>query len=58
MEVPEILLSGHHENICKWRKKESLRRTLLPRPDLLEQYALNKEEEKMLAEVREELNRQ
>ena len=58
MEVPEILLSGHHENIRKWRKKESLRRTLLRRPDLLEQYALNKEEEKMLAEVREELNRQ
>ena len=58
MEVPEILLSGHHENIRKWRKKESLRRTLLRRPDLLEQYELNKEEEKMLAEVREELNRQ
>lgn len=58
MEVPEILLSGHHENIRKWRKKESLRRTLLRRPDLLEQYELNKEEEKMLAEVREELSRQ
>ena len=58
MEVPAILLSGHHENIRKWRKKESLRRTLLRRPDLLEQYELNKEEEKMLAEVREELNRQ
>ena len=58
MEVPEILLSWHHENIRKWRKKESLRRTLLRRPDLLEQYELNKEEEKMLAEVREELNRQ
>ena len=29
MEVPEILLSGHHENIRKWRKKQSLRRTLL-----------------------------
>ena len=56
--MPEILLSGHHENIRKWRKKESLRRTLLRRPDLLEQYELNKEEEKMLAEVREELNRQ
>ncbi len=55
MEVPEVLLSGHHENIRKWRKKESLRRTLLRRPDLLEHYELNKEEAKMLAEIKAEL---
>ena len=55
MEVPEVLLSGHHENIRKWRKKESLRRTLERRPDLLEHYELNKEEAKMLAEIRAEL---
>lgn len=55
MEVPEILLSGHHENIRKWRKKESLRRTLERRPDLLEHYELNKEEETMLAEIKAEL---
>lgn len=55
MEVPEILLSGHHENIRKWRKKESLRRTLLRRPDLLEHYKLNKEEANMLAEIKAEL---
>ncbi len=55
MEVPEVLLSGHHENIRKWRKKESLRRTLLRRPDLLEHYELNKEESKMLAEIKAEL---
>ena len=55
MEVPEILLSGHHENIRKWRKKESLRRTLLRRPDLLEHYELNKEEANMLAEIKAEL---
>lgn len=55
MEVPEVLLSGHHENIRKWRKKESLRRTLLRRPDLLEHYELNKEEANMLAEIKAEL---
>lgn len=55
MEVPEILLSGHHENIRKWRKKQSLRRTLLRRPDLLEQYALNQEEEALLEEIKAEL---
>lgn len=55
MEVPEILLSGHHENIRRWRKKESLRRTLLRRPDLLEQYVLDPEERKMLAEIKAEL---
>lgn len=55
MEVPEILLSGHHENIRKWRKKQSLRRTLLRRPDLLEQYTLNQEEEGLLEEIKAEL---
>ncbi len=34
--VPEILLSGHHENIEKWQEEESIRRTELKRPDLLE----------------------
>lgn len=36
MEVPEILLSGHHAKIDNWRRKESIRRTFLRRPDLLE----------------------
>ena len=35
METPEILLSGHHANIEKWRREQSLRRTLERRPDLL-----------------------
>ena len=34
-KVPDILLSGHHENIDKWRKEESIKRTKLRRPDLL-----------------------
>ena len=36
MRVPDILLSGHHENIRKWRKEQALRATLEKRPDLLE----------------------
>lgn len=36
MKVPEVLLSGHHENIKKYREEESLKRTLERRPDLLE----------------------
>ena len=35
LEVPEVLLSGHHENINKWREKESIKRTNERRPDLL-----------------------
>jgi len=37
MKVPEVLLSGHHANIAAWRKEESLKRTKLRRPDLLEE---------------------
>ena len=35
MEAPEILLSGHHANIEKWRRQQSLQRTLERRPDML-----------------------
>lgn len=52
--VPEVLLSGHHENIRKWRLKESLRKTYLKRPDLLEKRILNREEKKFLDEIIEE----
>lgn len=51
---PEVLLSGHHENIRKFRLKESLRLTLQVRPDLLENRSFTKEERKLLDEVLEE----
>ena len=38
MEVPEILLSGHHQNIAKWRKEQSILVTKERRPDLFEKY--------------------
>ncbi len=53
MKVPEVLMSGHHENIRKWRLKESLRKTLERRPDLLDKYQANEEELKMLQLLRE-----
>jgi tRNA (guanine-N1)-methyltransferase len=49
--VPKVLISGHHENIRKYRIKESLKRTLERRPDLLESKALNQEEKKMVDEL-------
>lgn len=47
-KVPEVLLSGHHENIEKWRQKQSLLRTKQRRPDLFEKYKISLEEEKLL----------
>jgi tRNA (guanine37-N1)-methyltransferase len=45
LSVPEILLSGHHAEVEKWRRLESLRRTAERRPDLLARYPLTEEEE-------------
>ncbi|MCJ7836352.1 tRNA (guanosine(37)-N1)-methyltransferase TrmD [Cuneatibacter sp. NSJ-177] len=47
--VPEVLLSGHHANIEKWRREQSLERTLRWRPDLLEQALLTKKDREYLA---------
>ena len=52
--VPEVLLSGNHEKIRRWRLKESLRTTYRNRPDLLKKRALNEEEQLLLCEVMEE----
>ncbi|MDD4238662.1 MAG: tRNA (guanosine(37)-N1)-methyltransferase TrmD [Desulfotomaculaceae bacterium] len=49
--VPEVLLSGHHEEIRKWRRRHSLLRTLARRPDLLEQAELTREDKTILREV-------
>lgn len=50
-QVPEILLSGHHENIRLWRKKQSLLLTLLNRPDLLLQRTYDREERRLLEDI-------
>ncbi len=43
-DVPQVLLSGHHGNIEKWRREQSLERTLIHRPDLLEEANLSKKD--------------
>ena len=50
--VPDVLLSGHHEAIRKWRLAQSLKRTLARRPDLLRRRTATKEEAKLLAQLR------
>lgn len=54
-EVPEILLSGHHANIAKWRREQSLIRTVKKRPDLLETAELTTKERQFVERLREEL---
>jgi len=54
MRVPDVLLSGHHEKIRKWRKEQALRATLAKRPDLLETAHLDDEARSMLKRIREE----
>ncbi len=51
MEVPEILRSGHHAEIERWRRRESLKRTFDRRPDLLRAAKLSDEDRKYLAEL-------
>ncbi|HCL04310.1 MAG TPA: tRNA (guanosine(37)-N1)-methyltransferase TrmD [Lachnoclostridium phytofermentans] len=50
-KVPEVLLSGHHANIEKWRREQSIIRTLKNRPELLEEAVLSKKEEQFLEQL-------
>ena len=52
--VPAVLLSGHHADIQRWRWRESLKRTLLRRPDLLDSAPLNAEQRRLLAQLKKE----
>ncbi|MDH4222143.1 MAG: tRNA (guanosine(37)-N1)-methyltransferase TrmD [candidate division Zixibacteria bacterium] len=54
LKVPEVLLSGNHEKIRMWRRKEALKRTLELRPDLLEKIELGEEDKKLVAEIEKE----
>ncbi len=56
MRVPEVLLSGHHANITKWRKKQSILATIKKRTDLFEKFKqkqLTKQEKEILKEIEE-----
>lgn len=56
-KVPPVLLSGHHANIEKWRREQSLLRTMEKRPDLFEKCELTKADKKFLAKLSEERKR-
>jgi len=55
MEVPEALLSGNHEEIRKWRRKEALKRTILRRTDLMEHFQPTKEDAALMRQIMEEM---
>ncbi len=52
MTVPDVLMSGHHENIRLWRMEQSLRKTLERRPDLLDSYDFTPEEAKLFENIK------
>jgi len=56
-EVPGVLLSGHHQEIEKWRLESSVMRTLLKRPDLLQKKDLNRRERDILEKWRREIEK-
>lgn len=51
-KVPDVLLSGDHGKIARWRREQSLRRTLAKRPDMLEAVELTKEDQKLLESIK------
>jgi len=53
-KVPDVLMSGHHEQVRRWRKKTAIQRTLERRPELLDLAALDDEERALLDEIRKE----
>jgi tRNA (guanine37-N1)-methyltransferase len=53
LDVPEVLLGGHHEEIRRWRRRESIRRTRERRPDLLASADLDEEDLAFLAELKD-----
>lgn len=55
MAVPQVLTSGDHQAVSRWRKKQSLGRTWRRRPDLLDRIELDEESRELLAEVRREM---
>lgn len=50
--VPDVLLTGHHANVDKWRREQSLKRTLERRPDMLEKADLSEKDRKYLSEIK------
>jgi len=56
MSVPDVLLSGNHRKINRWRKKQAIKTTLEKRPELLEKYIFSDKDRKLLEEIKEDSN--
>ena len=56
--VPDILLSGHHANITRWRRKEAIKRTYLKRPDLFEKFEPNEDDKELIEELLKEIKKE
>jgi tRNA (guanine37-N1)-methyltransferase len=54
--VPEVLASGNHEEIRRWRRRTALEKTLKNRPELLNGTELSKEDKKLLTQIKGESN--
>ena len=54
-KVPDVLISGHHENIRKWRRQESLKNTYRKRPELLKNIELSKEDKRYIENLEREV---
>ena len=54
-KVPDVLISGHHENIRKWRRQESLKNTYKKRPELLKNIELSKEDKRYIENLEREV---
>jgi len=53
MKVPDVLLSGHHANIVKWRRRKAIEKTFLRRKDLIRKKKFDKSEQEFLSELKE-----
>jgi tRNA (guanine37-N1)-methyltransferase len=51
MGIPQVLLSGDHDQIRQWRRRSALQKTLRNRPDLLQQVELSAEDKNLLAQL-------
>jgi tRNA (guanine37-N1)-methyltransferase len=57
LKVPDVLLSGHHAEVRRWRKRAALERTLERRPELLDEARLDEEERELLGEILKDVRR-
>ncbi|MBF0457962.1 MAG: tRNA (guanosine(37)-N1)-methyltransferase TrmD [Nitrospirae bacterium] len=55
MRVPEVLMCGNHKEISKWRRRESLKRTMLKRPELIDETKLTEDDYKIMEQLKEEV---